>query len=85
MGAGEDDINALRAALAAAEAKAAEAARLQAVLSSAEAVIAALQLEIAKPNLDSERRGPGSRPLRSLCFPGWRAASRENVVPRPAA
>ena len=48
MGAGEDDINALRAALAAAEAKAAEAARLQAVLSSAEAVIAALQLEIAK-------------------------------------
>ena len=38
-----------------------------------------------KPNLDSERRGPGSRPLRSLCFPGWRAASRENVVPRPAA
>jgi len=48
MGAHEDEIERLRTALAVAEAKAAEAARLQAVLSSTEAVIAALKLEIAK-------------------------------------
>ena len=44
----EDEIERLRAALAVAEAKAAEAARLQAVLSSTEAFIAALKLQIAQ-------------------------------------
>ncbi|MFW5753104.1 MAG: IS66 family transposase [Planctomycetota bacterium] len=48
MGVYEDEIERLRAALAVAEAKAAEAARLQAVLSSTEAFIAALKLQIAQ-------------------------------------
>ena len=48
MGEREDEIERLRQALAVAEAKAAEAARLQALLSSTEAVIAALKLQIAK-------------------------------------
>jgi len=48
MGALEDEIERLRAALAVAEEKAAEAARLQAVLSSTEALIASLKLQIAK-------------------------------------
>jgi transposase len=48
MGVLEDEIERLRAALAVAEAKAAEAARLQAVLSSTEAFIASLKLQIAQ-------------------------------------
>jgi transposase len=48
MGVLEDEIERLRAALAVAEAKAAEAARLQAMLSSTEAFIAALKLQIAQ-------------------------------------
>ena len=48
MGAQEDELERLRAALAVAEARAAEAARLQAVPSSTEAFIAALKLQIAQ-------------------------------------
>ena len=58
MGALEDEIERLRAALAVAEEKAAEAARLQAVLSSTEALIASLKLQIAK--LRRERYGQRS-------------------------
>ena len=48
MGAQQDELERLRAALAVAEARAAEAARLQAVPSSTEAFIAALKLQIAQ-------------------------------------
>jgi len=58
MGAHEDEIERLRAALAVAEAKAAEAARLQAMLSSTEALIASLKLQIEK--LRRERYGQRS-------------------------
>lgn len=60
MGEREDEIERLRQALAVAEAKAAEAARLQALLSSTEAVIAALKLQIAK--LRRELYGQRSEP-----------------------